>query len=84
MGIPLYITSHTRPDIAVYTSILAQHVESPSQKYQVGAVKIVMYPEFTKRYALVLKQKASTNLIAYVDSRWPVSLEQEGGHRAEL
>lgn len=50
MGILLYIATHTRSDIAVATSILAGHVESPSNKHQAAAVKVIKYLRSTNQH----------------------------------
>ena len=55
IGSLLYIATHTRPDIAVATSILARYVENLSMKHQKAVVKIVKYFKGTADYGLKLK-----------------------------
>lgn len=70
IGILLYIATHTRPDIAVVTNMLARHVNEPAMEHQLAAVKVVRYLKFTIDHMLVLKPDQSNQLSAHVDANW--------------
>lgn len=70
MGTLLYITMHTRLDIAATTSMLAQLVDSPSKKYHTSAVGVVKYLKSANGHGLVLKRRSKTSSTAQVDENW--------------
>ena len=70
VGSLLYIATHTRPDIAVATSILARYVDSPSKKHQKAATKVVKYLKETPELGLKLAAGDGNQLVAYVDANW--------------
>lgn len=70
IGSLLYIATHTRPDIAVATSMLARHVEYPSKKHQEAVMKVVKYLKQTCRYGLKLAAGDGDQLSAHVDANW--------------
>lgn len=70
VGQILYLSTHTRPDVAVAISILARHVESPRKKHIDGLIKLVKYLKGTTEKGLVLTPGESNKLSAHVDSNW--------------
>lgn len=70
VGVLLYIATHTRPDIALVTSMLARHVENPSMKHQQAVIKTVKYLNTTKDHGIILKPSSSTQLRAHADANW--------------
>ena len=70
IGSLLYLSTHTRPDIAVTTSMLARHVESPSMKHQQGVIKVLKYLKGTPNHGLKLVEGEGNQMIAHVDSTW--------------
>lgn len=50
----MYNAANTRLDIAVATSMLALHVESPSMKHQKAVGKLVKYLKTTPKFGLML------------------------------
>lgn len=65
----LYIAVHTRPDIAISTSILAQKSSKPSQQDWIEAKRVLRYLNATIDHKL---QLGSTNdtVQMYVDADW--------------
>lgn len=70
VGIMMYISTHTRPDIAVVVSMLARHVNAPTKIHQNAALKLLKYMKATSKYGLKLQTGDSNQLSAHVDSNW--------------
>jgi len=70
IGSLLYMATHTRPDIAVVTSMLARHVENPSRKHQKAVIKVVKYLKLKPDLGLKLCAGGGNQLSAYVDANW--------------
>lgn len=66
----LYIDIHARSDIAVATSMLARHVDSPSKKHQKALVKVVKYLKTYRKLGLRLSAGKMDQLRAYFDVIW--------------
>lgn len=66
----LYISTHTRPDIAFCACMLARPVDEPRMNHQTSAIKIVRYFNSAIDFGLVLKPQFSTQLTAQVDANW--------------
>ena len=66
------MSTNTRPDIAVATSILARHVSSPTVVHWTGVKRIFRYLDHTKDKKLKLGNVAEQNvhLIGYADADW--------------
>lgn len=70
VSIVLYTATHTRPNIAVVTSIFGIHVEKPSFKPESAAIKVSKYSSLTGNPALSLRPNSSQQLWARVDANW--------------
>lgn len=80
VAVLLYIATHTRPDLAVVTKMLPQHVGSPSKKHQAAEVKVIKYHRSISRHGLVLKPTASTTVTSLFHSNW--TSKPEAGREA--
>lgn len=71
IGMLLYLTTHTRPDIAAAVSILSQRVQNPRVVDLNEAKRIVRYLKGTKDLNLMLStSNCSEKLYAYSDANW--------------
>ena len=73
IGSLLYLSTNTRPDIAVGTSILSRRVENPREADWVEVKRIFRYLKGTRHKKLLLgvtSEKENINLIVYVDADW--------------
>lgn len=72
LGALLYISVHTRPDIAAATSILCRKISSPSERDFMEAKRVLRYLKTTQDLQLVLGRKHDNipNELAYVDADW--------------
>jgi hypothetical protein len=71
IGMLLYLTVHSRPDISASVAILSQKIEKPSVTDLNEVKRIVRYLSGTKHYVLALSRSANHNgLIAYSDANW--------------
>ena len=68
IGSLVYIATNTRPEIAVATGMLAQHVETPSMKHQIAVIKIIKYLKGVADMGLNLKSNDENQLDGYVDA----------------
>lgn len=79
IGSIFYNDMHTRPEIAVATSMIARIAESLAMKDQKAAVKVVNNPNFTESIGLKLKTFKGKKISAYVDENRTVG--QGSGRR---
>ena len=71
IGMLLYISTNTRPDISAAVGILSQRVSKPRKLDYVEAIRIVKYLMSTKDEKLYMYDtKDSIPLIAFADSDW--------------
>lgn len=76
IGMLLYLTTNTRPDIAATVSILSKRVEKPREHDLVGVKQLVRYLIGTKYHKLKLgsdkplRNEETTNLMVYSDANW--------------
>jgi hypothetical protein len=71
IGMLLYLSTHSRPDITASVSILSQKVSNPSDVDMTEVKRIIKYLKGTKDLKLVLCNDLSDqNLIAYSDANW--------------
>lgn len=71
IGMLLYISTNTRPDISAAVGILAQRVAKPRQLDLTEALRIVRYLTSTKDIKLhMFDEKETISLTAYTDSDW--------------
>ena len=73
IGSLLYLSTNSRPDIAIGTSILARHVDDPSQADWTEVKRIFRYLNHTKDKRLKLgslSEQYNNQLIGYADADW--------------
>ena len=73
IGSLLYLSTNSRPDIAVGTSILARHVSNPKQADWTEVKRIFRYLNKTKEKKLRLgstDDQSTHQLIGYADADW--------------
>lgn len=71
IGMLLYLTTHSRPDIAASVSILSQKVSKPNQTDMTEVKRIIKYLKGTQSLKLRLSNDlCDQNLIAYSDANW--------------
>lgn len=71
IGMLLYVSTNTRPDISASVCILAQRVSKPRKLDYTEALRIVKYLKSTKDEKLYMfDSQNSTPLTAYADSDW--------------
>lgn len=69
VGMLLYLSTHTRPDIAFAVAILARHMAAPRPVHWVAGKRILRYLRGTANFALHLGA-ADLRLSAYADADW--------------
>ena len=69
IGALLYLSTHTRPDIAVAVNILSRHVRNPRECHWEASKRILRYLRKTKDHELLLNPTGSTLKVAS-DSDW--------------
>ena len=71
IGMLLYLTTNTRPDIAASVSILSRKVEHPRDNDMVEVKRVIRYLKGTRNLKLLLNEIGETNeLIVYSDANW--------------
>lgn len=71
IGMLLYVSTHTRPDISASVCILAQRVEKPRKIDLTEALRVVKYLNGTKEHKLRLyNTKKPQDLLAYSDANF--------------
>lgn len=71
IGMLLYLTTHTRPDIAASVSILSKRVEKPRENDLVEVKRVIRYLKGTRNLVLQLNgNKLEEDLHAYSDANW--------------
>ena len=79
IGSLLYLSTNSRPDIAVGTSILARHVSNPKQADWIEVKRIFRYLNKTKEKKLRLgssDDQSTHQLIGYADADWGGDAEE--------
>jgi len=70
VGALLYISNHTRPDIAASMSLLSQHLDYPTKKVWTYAKQVLGYLMHTKSQRLILGNLDGSNLVAFADANF--------------
>ena len=70
VGSLLYLSIHTRPDIAYAVAKLAQNVANPTPIDYQAAARILRYLNGTRTMGISFKKKSNPTLTVYVDSSW--------------
>lgn len=88
IGMLLYLTTNTRPDIAASVSILSKRVTNPREHDMVGVKRVIRYLKGTKHLKLSLcDEEAPQELHAYSDANWAEDQEERksnSGHFISL
>ena len=69
IGMLLYLSTHTRPDIAFATAILARHMSAPRPVHWNAAKRVLRYLRGTKDFALHLRPD-DLRITAFADADW--------------
>lgn len=69
IGMLLYVTTNSRPDIAASVSLLSQKVSKPSRKDWTELIRLIRYLKTTKDLKLKLSGVKS-DLVIYSDANW--------------
>lgn len=70
IGMLLYVSTNTRPDIAVSVAILSQRIESPRQVDMNEVKRVIRYLKSTIKLRLKLSPTPNKRLMAYSDADW--------------
>jgi hypothetical protein len=71
IGMLLYISTNTRPDISAAVGILAQRLSKPRKLDLTESFRVIKYLLKTQNHSLVLgNHNSSESLIAYTDANW--------------
>lgn len=72
IGMLLYVSVNSRPDISASVSILAQHVGEPTREDMIETKRLIRYLKGTRdmRLALSNVDKKDQNLVVYSDANW--------------
>lgn len=68
IGALIYLTTHTRPDIAFTTIILTRHSQKPTTRHWNGIKHVMRYLRGTKDLGLHFKKSDTTKIVGYADS----------------
>lgn len=80
IGMLLYLTTHSRPDISASVSILSQKLSKPSQTDLNEVKRIIKYLSGTKHLKLRLSfNQNDNNLLAFSDANWA---EERGSRKS--
>ena len=80
VGMLLYLTKHSRPNIANAVQELSKALESPGPRAWKEMIRIMKYVFKTKNYALVMLPKGEIEnwvLLVYCDSDWAADRETQ-------
>jgi hypothetical protein len=75
IGSLLYVSTGTRPDIALSVGLLARHAQDPSQQHLEDAENLLRYLYATKDMTLAFKKALPVMLTASADSDWAGDLK---------
>lgn len=71
IGMLLYLTTNSRPDVAASVSILSQKISAPTKTDMKEEKRVIRYLNGTKRLKLALSNKrGGETLAAYSDANW--------------
>lgn len=84
VGIYLYISTESRPNIAFAASILRSYVYSSTTVNMTQAKQAVSYLRSAKDKISTMKHSASNQLSGYVGASWASSTERNGRSRAGI
>lgn len=70
VGSLLFLTTATRPDIAVAVSEVARYMSDPGPKHWIAAKRILRYLRGTSTLGLRYRKGAKSCLVGYADSDW--------------
>jgi Reverse transcriptase (RNA-dependent DNA polymerase) len=71
IGMLLYISTNTRPDISAAVGILAQRLSKPKKVDLTESFRVIKYLLKTQNHSLVLgNYNSSSLLVAYTDANW--------------
>ena len=68
VGALIYLATHTRPDIAFATSVLARHSRKPAHRHWAGIKHLLRYLRGTEDLGLHFTKDAESNIVGYADS----------------
>jgi hypothetical protein len=67
VGAFTYLTTHTRPDIAFATNILARHSQKPTARHWSGVKHLLRYLRGTEDLGLYYRKDAQGEIVGYAD-----------------
>lgn len=70
IGMLLYLSINTRPDIAAAVAILSQKISKPSQKDLTEVKRVIRYLKGTRESHLKLGADRSNKIVVYSDANW--------------
>jgi hypothetical protein len=70
IGSLIYLTTHTRPDIAFAVYSCARHMSNPSNSHFTAVNRIFKYLNHTKENGLYFKVSTTPILLGYTDADW--------------
>jgi hypothetical protein len=68
VGALIYLATHTRPDIAFATSVLARHSRKPTHRHWAAIKHLLRYLRGTEDLGLHFTKDAEANIVGYADS----------------
>ena len=73
VGSLLYLSQHSRPDIAYSASLLSRYLSCPTKNHWLAAIKVLRYLNCTRTYGLVFGNTVQNNglsMVGYSDSNF--------------
>ena len=68
VGALIYLATHTRPDIAFATSVLARHSQKPTHRHWTAVKHLLRYLRGTEDLGLHFTKRANSQVVGYADS----------------
>ena len=68
VGALIYLATHTRPDIAFATSVLARHSQKPTHRHWAAIKHLLRYLRGTEDLGLHFTKQANADIVGYADA----------------
>lgn len=84
IGSLIYLATRTGPDMAVAASMLASHLQEPTNAHLVSAKLVRRYLRWAAHYDMKINRGRGTQLTVYVDASWCSEAEKRRRSRSGL
>ena len=75
LGALLFLSTRTRPDIALAVGILCRHSAEPTEEHWTALKRVLRYLKGTSSFSLLLQRTNAPKLVGYCDADWAGEIE---------